>query len=80
MNRYVIKCQTFSGAQLYFCHQFIAGTKQNVFVSSVYHALFYYVDEIDNAEIELLKLMQPKQIKSYVIEILQVLPGNKKPG
>ena len=79
MKKYVLKCRTYSGAVLYFCHQYVAGTKQNIFVSNITSSLFYYEYEMNLAEIELLKIMEKNQIKTYAIEILQVLPGAKKP-
>lgn len=70
MKKYVLKCRTYSGVVLYFCHQYVAGAKQNVFVSNINMALIYYEHEIGNAEIELLRLMSNSQIKTYTIEIL----------
>jgi len=70
MKKYAIKCRTFSGLTLFFCHQYVAGTKQNVFVSNINQSLFYLENQIGPAEIELIKIMLTHQIKSYVIEIL----------
>lgn len=70
MKRYAIKCRTTSGQTLFFCHQYVAGTKQNVFVSNINQSLFYLENQIGPAEIELIKIMSTHQIKSYVIEIL----------
>lgn len=70
MKKYVLRCRTFSGNTLFFCHQYVAGAKQNVFVSNINMALIYYEHEIGTAEIELLRIMTDNQIKSYVIEIL----------
>ena len=70
MKKFVIKCRTISGNTLFFCHQYVAGTKQNVFVSNINQALIYYEYQIGTAEIELLKLMSKYGIKSYSIEIL----------
>jgi hypothetical protein len=70
MKKYAIKCRTFSGLTLFFCHQYVAGTKQNVFVSNINQSLFYLENQIGPAEIELIKIMSTHQIKSYVIEIL----------
>ena len=70
MKKFVIKCRTMSGNTLFFCHQYVAGTKQNVFVSNINQALIYYEYEIGTAEIELLKLVSNYGIKSYTIEIL----------
>jgi len=50
--------------------QYVAGTKQNVFVSNINQALIYYEYEIGTAEIELIKTMSNYGIKSYTIEIL----------
>ncbi len=70
MKKFVIKCRTMSGNTLFFCHQYVAGTKQNVFVSNINQALIYYEYEIGTAEIELIKTMSNYGIKSYTIEIL----------
>ena len=70
MKKYMLKCRTNSGNTLFFCHQHVAGTKQNVFVTSVNQALIYYEYQIGTAEIELIKLMSKYGIKSYTIEIL----------
>jgi hypothetical protein len=70
MKKYVLKCRTFSGNILFFCHQYVAGTKQNVFVSQLNHSLFYLENQIGPAELELIRIMSTHQIKSYVIEIL----------
>lgn len=70
MKKYVLKCRTISGNTLYFCHQYVAGAKQNVFVSNINHSLIYYEYKIGTAEIELIRIMADFQIKSYVIEIL----------
>lgn len=78
MNRYVIKCKTLSGAQLYFCHQVIAGTQQINFVTTISHALLYNDDEINDVELYLIKVMKAKKIKSYKIINLEKLPKNKK--
>ena len=70
MKKYVLRCRTFSGNTLFFCHQYLAGTKQNVFVSNINMALIYYENQIGTAEIELLQIMSDFQIKTYTIEIL----------
>lgn len=70
MKKYVLRCRTFSGNTLFFCHQYLAGAKQNVFVSNINMALIYYEHEIGIAEIELIRIMADYQIKSYVVEIL----------
>ena len=70
MKKFAIKCRTISGNTLFFCHQYLAGTKQNVFVSNINQALFYYEYQIGTAEIELIKIMSKYGIKSYTIEIL----------
>ena len=70
MKKYVLRCRTFSGNTLFFCHQYLAGTKQNVFVSNINMALIYYENQIGTAEIELLRIMSDFQIKTYTIEIL----------
>lgn len=70
MKKYVLKCRTYSGVVLYFCHQHIAGTKQNVFVTNINQSLIYYEHQIGTAEIELLRIMFDFYIKSYTIEIL----------
>ena len=70
MKKFVIKCRTIQGNTLFFCHQYLAGTTQNVFVTNINHALIYYEYQIGTAEIELLKLMKKYGIKSYTIEIL----------
>ena len=70
MKKYVLRCRTYSGNTLFFCHQYVAGIKQNVFVSNINQALIYYEYQIGTAEIELLKLMSKYGIKSYTIEIL----------
>ena len=70
MKKYVLRCRTFSGNTLFFCHQYLAGIKQNVFVSNINMALIYYEHEIGTAEIELIRIMADYQIKSYVVEIL----------
>jgi hypothetical protein len=70
MKKFAIKCRTIQGNTLFFCHQYLAGTKQNVFVSNINQALFYYEYQIGTAEIELIKLMKNYGIKSYTIEIL----------
>jgi hypothetical protein len=70
MKKYALKCRTMSGNTLFFCHQYVAGSKQNVFVSNINQALFYYEHQIGTAEIELIKTMSNYGIKSYTIEIL----------
>lgn len=70
MKKYVLRCRTMSGNTLFFCHQYVAGSKQNVFVSNINQSLYYLENEIGPAEIELIKIMSTHQIKSYVIEIL----------
>jgi len=70
MKKYVIKCRTISGNTLFFCHQYVAGAKQNVFVSNINQALFYTEKQIDLAEIELIKIKKNHDVKSYTIEIL----------
>jgi len=70
MKKYVLRCRTFSGNTLFFCHQYVAGAKQNVFVSNINMALIYYEHQVGTAEIELIRIMQTSQIKTYVIEIL----------
>jgi hypothetical protein len=70
MKKYAIKCRTISGNTLYFCHQIVAGTKQNVFVPKLNQALFYTQHQIDQAEIELLKNIKYHDVKSYTIEVL----------
>lgn len=70
MRKYVLKCRTYSGVALYFCHQYVAGAKQNVFVTNINQSLFYYENQISNAEIELIRIMTDFQIKTYTIEIL----------
>ena len=70
MKKYVLRCRTMAGNTLFFCHQYVAGSKQNVFVSNINQALIYYEYQIGPAEIELLKLMSNYGIKSYTIEIL----------
>jgi hypothetical protein len=70
MKKYVFRCRTLSGNTLFFCHQYVAGSKQNVFVSNINQALIYYEHQIGTAEIELIKIMSNYAIKSYTIEIL----------
>jgi hypothetical protein len=70
MKKFVIKCRTISGNTLFFCHQYVAGAKQNVFVSNINQALFYYEYQIGTAEIELIKIKKKYDVKSYTIEIL----------
>ncbi len=70
MKKYVLRCRTLSGHTLFFCHQYVAGTKQNMFVHKLNQSLFYYQNEIGPAEIELIRIMSDNQIKSYVVEIL----------
>lgn len=70
MKKYVLKCRTMSGNTLFFCHQYIAGIKQNVFVPKKNLSLYYLKNEIGPAEIELIKIMETHQIKSYDIEIV----------
>jgi len=70
MKKYVLRCRTYSGNTLFFCHQYVAGIKQNVFVSNINHSLIYYEHELGCAELELIRIMSDYQIKSYVIEIL----------
>jgi len=70
MKKYVLKCRTYSGVTLYFCHQYVAGAKQNVFVTNINQALIYYEYQIGTAEIELIRIMSDFQIKTYTIEIL----------
>jgi len=70
MKKFVIKCRTISGNTLFFCHQYVAGAKQNVFVSNINQALFYTENKIDLAEIELIKIKKNHDVKSYTIEIL----------
>jgi hypothetical protein len=70
MKKYALKCRTMSGNTLFFCHQYVAGSKQNVFVSNINQALFYYEHQTGTAEIELIKIMSNYGIKSYTIEIL----------
>jgi hypothetical protein len=70
MKKYVLRCRTFSGNTLFFCHQYVAGAKQNVFVSNINMALIYFEHQVGTAEIELIRIMQTSQIKTYVIEIL----------
>jgi hypothetical protein len=70
MKKFVIKCRTISGNTLFFCHQYVAGAKQNVFVSNINQALFYTEKQIDLAEIELIKIKKNHDVKSYTIEIL----------
>jgi hypothetical protein len=70
MKKYVLRCRTMSGNTLFFCHQYVSGSKQNVFVSNINQALIYYEHQIGTAEIELIKTMSNYGIKSYTIEIL----------
>jgi len=70
MKKFVIKCRTISGNTLFFCHQYVAGAKQNVFVSNINQALFYTENKIDLAEKELIKIKKNYDVKSYTIEIL----------
>lgn len=65
---YAIKCKTNAGNTLYFCHQIIYGIKQNTFVMNVNCALFYNIDQLNVAEMELIKIMIDNQIKSYSLE------------
>lgn len=68
-NFYAIKCNFIYGSvPAYFNYQKIMGEPQTSFTTSSSIALFYTLDQREEAELYLIKNLKKYDVKSYVIE------------